>query len=37
MLPKRIRDRMWCHLTTVPDTLDAEAEELVVPRGAETA
>lgn len=28
---------MWCHLTTVLDTLDAEAEELVVPRGTETA
>lgn len=37
MLPKRIKNRVWCHITVVPDTLDAEAEALVVPKGAEAA
>lgn len=37
MLPKRIKNRIWCHITVVPDTLDAEAEVLVVPKGAEAS
>lgn len=37
MQPKRIKNRVWCHITVVPDTLDAEAEVLVVPKGAEAA
>lgn len=37
MIPQTIKNRVWRHITVVPYILDAEAEVLVGPEGAEAA